>query len=46
MYFEELSIEEKVEATLLYFKNKDAARIKGQNEADRYTKRNCRRRQQ
>ena len=46
MYFEELSIEEKVEATLLYFKNKKALEIKGQKDADRYTKGSCRRRQQ
>lgn len=46
MHFERLTMEEKVEATLLYFKNKDAARSKGQKDADRYMKRNCRRRQQ
>jgi hypothetical protein len=39
MYFEELSIEEKVEATLNYFKAKDEAKIKGQEEADEYIKR-------
>jgi hypothetical protein len=39
MYFEELSIEEKVEATLNYFKAKDEAKIKGQEEADKYIKR-------
>jgi hypothetical protein len=39
MYFEELSIEEKVEATLNYFKAKDEAKIKGQEEVDKYIKR-------
>jgi hypothetical protein len=39
MYFEELSIEEKVAATLSYFKSKNEARIKGQQEADKYIKR-------
>ncbi|MFT5872794.1 MAG: hypothetical protein ACI8WT_001731 [Clostridium sp.] len=43
MYFEELSIEEKVEATLIYFKVKDALRIKGENDADSYIKKNYRR---
>ena len=39
MYFEELSIEQKVEATLNYFKSKNEARVKGQEEADKYIKR-------
>jgi hypothetical protein len=41
MYFEELSIEEKVAATLSYFKSKNEARVKGQNEADRHIKENA-----
>lgn len=39
MYFEELTIEEKVEATLNYFRAKNEAKIKGQEEVDKYIKR-------
>jgi len=38
MYFEELSIEEKTEATINYFKNKDQAAARGREEADQYLK--------
>jgi len=36
MYFEELSIEEKVIATINYIKNKKGASIRGQKQADQY----------
>ncbi|MBU3146609.1 hypothetical protein [Clostridium sp. CF012] len=44
MYFEELSIEEKVDATINYIKNKKEMEIRGQEEADRYIKKSCRKR--
>ena len=39
MYFEELSIEEKDEATLSYFKYRDEIQCRGNEEADQYLKR-------
>lgn len=39
MYFEELTIKEKVEFTVNYIKNKKALAIKGQEDADKYIKR-------
>ena len=40
MYFEELSIEQKTEATINYFRNKDKLIAKGRKEADQFTKEN------
>ena len=37
-YFEELSIEEKVEATIDYFHDKDKKRARGIEEADQFLK--------
>ncbi|MGH4125136.1 MAG: hypothetical protein ACREV6_19645 [Clostridium sp.] len=46
MCFEELSIEEKVEFTVNYIKNKKALALKGQQDADRYIKKSCRKRRE
>ena len=36
MYFKDMTIEQKTEATINYFKEKDRMKIKGQKEADQY----------
>lgn len=41
MYFEELSIEQKTEATINYFKYRDDLTCEGNKEANRYLKSRC-----
>jgi len=36
MYFEELTLEEKTEATINYFKEKDKVAARGRKEAEQY----------
>ena len=42
MYFQDLTIEQKTEATIKYFKDKDEVAAKGKKDADQYIKENYR----